>query len=92
MDNELKLLLSAYIGIENLDEYELKVYILKDLKELIDNYLKEKNIKIDLDYEKRIIENEEDFNIQLQDALLVLPRIKAPLELTLLINQKLKNN
>ena len=45
IEDEYKLYLGAYYGVQAMDSYELKVYILKEIEDFIKNFLK--NNKID---------------------------------------------
>ena len=38
--DHFKYLVSAYFGVRLIDEYELKVYVLKDIEEYIKEYVK----------------------------------------------------
>ncbi len=82
---------SAYLGIQELEEYSLKEYILQDiehaLKKMIQLPVKEK-----IDYEKEIeqIKQDQNFKTNLQDCLIVLPRINAPMEVVFLVKEKLQ--
>ncbi len=86
-----KYLAGGYYGIENMDEYELKVYILKEIEDYIVNFIAVNNMNIkNYKAEMRKIDDELTLKTKLQDALLVLPKIDAPMELTLLVKKKLK--
>ena len=89
--DEFKCLVGAYLGVQNMDEYDLKVYILKD----IENYIKEvletnKITNINYSEEKRKIDEELTLKTKLQDALIVLPKVKAPMELIFMIKLRIK--
>ena len=89
--NCLKHLISGYLGVQILDSYELKVYVLKDIEDYIKSYIKDNKLKIDLDKEKDIIDKEFSLRTKLQDALETISKVNAPIELMLLINVKLKS-
>lgn len=82
----------AYYGIEAMDEYDLKVYILKDIENYIRNFI-EQNPILNFDYkeEARKVEDELPLITKLQDSLLILPKIDAPIELILLVKNKIKS-
>ena len=86
-----KYLVGAYYGIAEMDNYELKEYVMQDIKDYIIDFIKENPIK-DYDYKKEAekINNELSLKTKLQDSLLVLPKINAPMELILLVKEKLK--
>lgn len=88
LEEEFRLLVSGYYGVYEMDEYELKAYILKDIEDYIKKIVC--TFPISCDYYK-IANNLESLPLKtkLQDALLVLNRVDAPLELTLLIRNRL---
>lgn len=87
LEDNFKLLVSGYYGVSEMDEYPLKVYILKDIEEYIKDFVKQ----YPLSSYKQLAEEIENtpLKTKLQDSLLALNRIKAPLELTLLIRNRL---
>lgn len=91
LENQYKLLVLGYYGMMYLDDYDLKVYILKDIEEYIKVFIKDNPIK-DFDYKKMALkyENESSKKTKLQDTLIVLHRIKAPMEVILLVKKHLK--
>ena len=68
----------AYYGVSEMDNYELKEYVLKDIEEYIKEFIKDNPIK-DFDYRR-----------ELQDSLIVLPKVNASMELILLVKAKIK--
>lgn len=91
LEDEYKLLVSGYYGISEMDEYNLKEYILNDLEKYIKEFVKEYHITwLDLkqvaqEVEKRTLKE------KLQDSLLILNKVNAPLELYLLIRNRLND-
>jgi len=89
--DQFKYQVGAYYGIQEMDEYDLKVYILKDIENYIKNFLEQNPIpNINYREEARKIEDEVPLITKLQDSLLILPKIDAPIELTLLVKKKIK--
>lgn len=88
LEDEFKYLIGAYYGIRSMDNYELKEYILKDIEIYIRNFIKENKI-LNFDYKKRAqkIDDEMPLITKLQDSLLLLPKINAPMELVLLVKK-----
>ncbi len=86
-----KYLVGAYYGIREMDNYELKEYVLKDIENYIRDFVKDNYIE-NFDYEKeaRIIEDEMELKTKLQDSLIVLPKVNASMELVLLVKARLK--
>ena len=89
-DDPYKYMISGYYGIELLDEYKDKQYLLKDIREYINNYLEDNRIP-NVDYEaiKNEIERNNTDIDKLQDALLLLNDMNAPMEASITIRQKI---
>lgn len=84
-------LVGAYYGIVEMDNYELKEYVLKDIEKYIRDYLKDNKIEnINLEEEAKKVEEELTLKTKLQDSLIVLPKVNASLELILLVKARLK--
>ena len=86
-----KYLVGAYYGIVEMDNYELKEYFLKDIENYIRDFVKDNYIE-NFDYRKEAerINDELELKTKLQDSLLVLPKVNAPMELILLVKARLK--
>lgn len=88
-DDEYKLLIGAFYGVKLLDEYELKEYLLNDIRKIINDFISVNKI----DNYKEL---EEKYNIELsnrtklQDALIVLHDMNASMEVVLLVRAHLK--
>lgn len=91
LKDEFKLLVSGYFGITEMDEYKLKEYVLKDIEEYIKKFVALNPI-LDYDYKEEAerIKDKVSLKRKLQDSLLVLRKINGPLELILLIKEKLE--
>ncbi len=87
--DEYRLYVGAYYGVQAMDSYDLKVYILKEIDDYIKNYLK--NNKID-NYEEEAlyVKDNVSLKVKLQDSLILLNRLDAPMELILLIKNRIK--
>lgn len=88
-DDRFKYLVGGYYGIKTMDEYESKLYILKDIEEYIRNYCQNDT---SIDYKSIADEIYENTSIKekLQDSLILLHDIKGPIELIIMIKQKIK--
>lgn len=91
LKDQFKLLVLGYYGIMSMDNYELKVYILKDIENYIRDFI-EINPIDNFNYKEEAIAFSEKVSLitKLQDSLIVLNKIKGPMELTLLVKKKLK--
>ena len=91
LEDQYRYLVGAYYGVIEMDEYDLKVYVLKDIENYIKDFIDVYPID-NFDYRKEAqkIEDEVSLKTKLQDALLVLNKINGPIELSLLIKKRLK--
>lgn len=91
LEDQYRYLVGAYYGVIEMDEYDLKVYVLKDIENYIKDFIDVYPID-NFDYRKEAqkIEDEISLKTKLQDALLVLNKINGPIELSLLIKKRLK--
>lgn len=91
LEDQFKLLVSGYFGVSYLDEYELKVYILKDIEEYIKNFIEINPIE-GYNYLEKAREYEKELSVKrkFQDALLVLHKIKADMGIVLLVKKRIK--
>ncbi len=91
LEDTFRYLVGAYYGIAEMDNYELKEYVLKDIENYIKDFIFANPIK-DFDYDKeaRMVESERSLKTKLQDSLIVLPKVNATTELILLVKARLK--
>ncbi len=84
-------LVGAYYGIVEMDNYDLKEYVLKDIADYIKDFINDNPIP-NFDYQKEAdaIEKNLSLKTKLQDSLLVLPKVNAQMELILLVKARLK--
>lgn len=87
LEEKLNLLLEAYYGLFEMDEYDLKEFEIKKLKDEIDNFIKEYNIN-NTNYES--VKNNISLKTKLQSLLIVLNENNGPLELILLVKRRIK--
>ncbi len=88
--NTYRYLIGAYFGIEEMDEYKTKEYVLRDIKEYIDNFLSVNHIDFNIQEEYDDVNNNVSLDTKLHDALIVLPKINAPIDLILLVKDRIK--
>lgn len=89
--DQFKTYVGAYYGVASMDEYDLKVYVLKEIEKEIINFI-EVN---DLDKGKCLkvakeVEDNASPKIKLQDSLLILYKMNDYMELIFMIKSKLK--
>lgn len=89
--NQFKTYVGAYYGVNSMDEYDLKVYALKEIEKEIINFIevndleKEKCLKI-----VKEVEDNAPLKAKLQDSLLILYKMNDYMELIFMIKSKLK--
>ena len=91
LENQFRYLVGGYYGVSLMDEYPLKEYMLKDIENYIRDFI-EINPIDNFDYReeaKKVKETVSD-KTKLQDALLVLNRMNAPMDLVFLVKERLK--
>lgn len=84
--NELMWITAGYYGIEMCDEYLLKEYALNDVSKYIEDFINTNKITFNLYEEAKKLSD----RVKLQDALLLLNRMKYSMELVFIIKNKLK--
>ena len=91
LEDQFRYLVGGYYGVNLMDEYPLKEYILKDIENYIKDYVEENPID-NFNYFEEHIKVKENVSerVKLQDALLVLNIIKGPMDLVFLIKERLK--
>ena len=89
-EDEFKLLVGAYFGIQEMDEYKLKEYVLKDLEEYIKDFLKLHSLSnINLEEMAEEIKDKLPLKRKLQDGLIALRKIDGSLDLILMMKEKI---
>ena len=89
--NEFKTYVGAYYGVNSMDEYDLKVYVLKEIEQDIKDFI----LVNDLDKNECLllakeVEEKVSLKTKLQDSLLILYKMNASMELIFMIKSKLK--
>ena len=90
LEDQFSNLVGGYYGVSLMDEYLLKEYILKDIENYINNFIETNKIEFNYEKEKELIKDNLSNKRKLQDALIVLNKINGPMDLILMIKQKLK--
>lgn len=92
LKDQFKYLVGGYFGIREIDEYELKVYILKEVEDYITDFVL-KNPIANFNYRQEALQIEENMSLKtkLQDALIVLHKINAPMETIFIVKSRLKS-
>ncbi len=91
LENQFRYLVGGYYGVSLMDEYPLKEFIMEDIKNYIIDFIKINPINgFDYKREANDIKDNVSEKVKLQDALLVLNKINAPMDLVFLIKKRLK--
>ena len=88
-DDEYKLLIGAFYGVKLLDEYELKEYLLNDIRKIINDFISVNKIDNYKELEEKY-KIELSNRTKLQDALIVLHDMNASMEVVLIVRDHLK--
>lgn len=90
-EDTFKTLIGAYYGVEGLDDYSLKEYVLHDLEKYILNYVETNQGKMDYSSLADFVRDKVLFKTKLQDCLIILPKLNASMELLFLIKEKIRD-
>ena len=85
--NTYRYLVGGYFGVSMIDEYSIKEYVLLDILKYIKDYKITNNLEID---EFEYIRDNYSDSTKLQDALLLLNKMNASMDLVLMVKNKLK--
>ncbi len=91
LENQFRYLVGGYYGVELMDAYPLKEFILKDIENYIKDFI-EINPIPDFSYKEEALKVKDTVTnkVKLQDALLVLNKIGGPMDLVFMIKKELK--
>ena len=93
INDTYRYMISGYFGVMEMDTYNLKEYVLKDIENYIREFVKQNpSSNFDFSIEVEKIKDTVPVKTKLQDALLVLNKMdNAPMDLILDIKHRLKN-
>ncbi len=93
IDDTYRYMISGYFGVMEMDTYNLKEYVLKDIENYIREFVRQNpSSNFDFSIEVQKIKDTVPVKTKLQDALLVLNKMdNAPMDLILDIKHRLKN-
>ena len=91
LKDQFRYLVRGYYGVKLMDEYGLKEFILKDIENYIRDFIEVNPIEdFDCIKEAEYIKDKVPNKSKLQDSLLVLNKVNAPMDLIFLIKKRLK--
>ena len=91
IEDAYRYMISGYFGVMEMDSYQLKEYVLQDIKEYITQFMRQNpSSSFELDNEIEYIKDTYSLKTKLQDALLVLNQMeKPPIDLIIQIKRRL---
>ena len=91
IEDQYRYMISGYLGVKEFDTYELNLYVLRDMEQYIRDFVND-NPSNSFNFAEEIeqIEKNVSYKTKLQDALLLLNKMEAPMELVFNIKHKLK--
>jgi uncharacterized protein YigA (DUF484 family) len=90
-EDEFKILVGGYLGIQEMDEYILKEYVLKDIEEHIKKLISTHNENINYKEITEQLKSSLSLKRKLQDSLLTLRKIDGPFELEHMVKLRLED-
>ncbi len=91
LENQFRYYVGGYYGVCLMDEYPLKEYMLKEIEQFIRDFVEVNPIDhFDYEEEAKIVKEKVSDKTKLQDALLLLNRMNAPMDLVFMIKERLK--
>lgn len=90
LEDQYKILIGAYYGIESMDNYSIKEYLLKEIREHMKSFIDTNPIDFDYKDLEKTYNEQTSLKVKLQDSLILLNRINAPIDIILLVKEKLR--
>ena len=87
--NYCNLILSAYYGVQEMDNYPLKEYVSLNIKKSLDDFINNNDVLYNIDERKEEI-LKTPLSIRLKDALIVLNQMNESQELLHLIKERIR--
>ncbi len=90
LEDTYRYMIAGRFGVELIEEYKLKEYILIEIDKYIDDFIDTNDINFDIESIKEEVHDTYTDRVKLQDSLLILQSMNAPMELVFLVKAKLK--
>ena len=91
LEDTFRYMVGAYYGVREMDEYPLKEFVLHDIENYVKDFFTNNPIKnFNYEAEAQKVQEERSLKTKLQDALIVLPKVNASMELILLVKRRIK--
>lgn len=88
-DEKINIIIGGYLGIDMCDEYNLKLYVLKEIYEYLNDLIKENNMIVDINEKFEELKKTSDRN-KITSAIIVCNKLKLPIDLSIILKRKLK--
>jgi len=90
LEDTYRYMIAGRFGVELIEEYKLKEYILIEIDKYIDDFIDTNSVDFDIERVKEEVHDTYTDRVKLQDSLLILQSMNAPMELVFLVKAKLK--
>ena len=90
IEDTYRYMIAGRFGIELIEEYKLKEYILIEVDKYIEDFINTNNINFDIEKVKEEVRDTYSDRVKLQDSLLILQSMNGPMELVFLVKAYLK--
>ena len=90
VEDTYRYMIAGRFGIELIEEYKLKEYILIEVDKYIDDFISTNKLDFDIEKVKEEVRDTYSDRVKLQDSLLILQSMNGPMELVFLVKSYLK--
>ncbi len=90
LEDTYRYMIAGRFGVELIDEYKLKEYLLIEIDKYIEDFINTNDIDFDVEKVKEEVHDTYTDRVKLQDSLLILQSMNAPMEIVFLVKSKLK--
>lgn len=91
LEDQFRYLVAGYFGMQLMDEYPTKEFVLNDIKNYIQDFIEINPIdNFDYKEEANVIKDAFTDRVKLQDLLIVLNKINSDMDIVFLVKNKLK--
>ena len=90
LEDTYRYMIAGRFGVELIDEYKLKEYLLIEIDNYIEDFINTNDIDFDVEKVKEEVHDTYTDRVKLQDSLLILQSMNAPMEIVFLVKSKLK--
>ncbi len=90
IEDTFRYMIAGRYGVELIEEYKLKEYMLIEMDNYINDFINTNEISFDVDKVKEEVRDTYSDRVKLQDSLLILQSMEAPMELVFLVKSYLK--